>query len=197
MESRKGYDEEAARRAIALFLSALGYDPSDPELADTPARVSEAFAHELLRGQKIDLGQLLLAGSEPTVDETAGLVVVRGISVVTVCPHHLLPGLGRATVAYLPGARLVGLGTLARLVDASARRLRLQESIGEEVVHALQAHVGARGAYCRLELLHTCLATRGAEEPEARLVTVARSGTLASAEGLAELALALAPEPVR
>lgn len=171
-------DRAAAERAIAAFLAALGHDPAgSPELSGTPARVVEAFDGELLSGHRVDVAGLLLSESElRTAGAPAGIVGVRGIAVATMCPHHLLPGLGVATVAYLPGERLVGIGTLARLVDAFSRRLVLQESIGENVVQALLRHAGARGAYCRLELRHSCLAARGARKEEATVVTIARAG---------------------
>lgn len=184
-------DREGGARAIAAFLEALGYDPRARELAGTPERVVEAFATELLRGRDVDLRALLLDGSEPAAARESGLVIVRGIQAVTVCPHHLLPGHGTAVVAYLPGRRLVGLGAIARLVDACARRLTLQEGIGENIVDALMEHAGARGAYCQLELLHTCFTARGAEQPDGRLLTVARRGELLQTEALAELTLAL------
>lgn len=192
-----GFDREGAERGIALFLESLGYDTNDPLLSETPARVSAAFATELLRGRTIDLRELLLAGSEPLATRTGGMVLVRGIQVVTVCPHHMLPGIGTANVAYLPGGRLIGLGTLARLVDACSRRLTLQEAIGEAVVSALTEHAGALGAYCQLELLHTCLAARGAEQPGTRLVTVAERGELTGPEAHARLGLALIRDSVR
>ncbi|HLV67680.1 MAG TPA: GTP cyclohydrolase I [Polyangiaceae bacterium] len=179
----KSVDRVAAEQGISTFLRALGYDLDDPLFAKTPARVVEAFATELLTGETVDLEALLEEGSNPAPGPS-GLVVVRDIRVSTICPHHLLPGLGTALIAYEPGARLVGLGTLARLVDAAARRLTLQESIGERVVRALVGTVGARAAVCRLELVHTCLATRGARQPEARLVTVARAGTFSDPAAL-------------
>lgn len=190
---KRGLDRQAAERAIALFLEALGYDPSDPLLVETPNRVATAFATELLRGAQLDLRELLAEGSEPCTPQ-AGVVILRRAQVVTVCPHHLLPGVGTGTVAYLPGERWIGLGTLARLVDACSRRLALQEAIGEAVVSALTEHAGARGAYCRIELLHTCLAARGAEQPEARLITVAERGELSGPDASARLLLALHQE---
>jgi GTP cyclohydrolase I len=190
-------DRDGGARAIAAFLEALGYDPRSPEFAGTPERVVAAFADELLRGRDVDLGALLRDGSEPTKTDAGGLVLVRGVQAVTVCPHHLLPGLGSAIVAYLPGTRLIGLGAIARLVDACARRPTLQEHVGERVVSALIEHAGARGAFCELELLHTCFAARGAEQPEGRLVTVARAGELARADAFAELSLALSAQRTR
>jgi GTP cyclohydrolase I len=172
-------DRHGAENAIQAFLKALGHDPAmNPELARTPALVTEAFERELLSGYAVDVPALLAAESSvPSRDGAHGLVVVGGIQVATVCPHHLLPGMGRATVAYLPGNRLVGIGAIARTVDAFARRLTLQESIGEEVVRALVGHAGARGAYCRLELTHACLSARGARQGSAAVVTVARAGS--------------------
>jgi GTP cyclohydrolase I len=140
--------------------------------------VTEAFERELLAGYAVDVAALLAAESRAVArDGMRGLVAVGGIEVATVCPHHLLPGMGRATVAYLPGERLVGIGAIARTVDAFARRLTLQESIGEQVVRALVEHAGARGAYCRLELRHACLSARGARQGGASVTTVARAGS--------------------
>jgi GTP cyclohydrolase I len=171
-------DRAAAERAIRAFLTALGHDPdTTPELGNTPALVTEAFEKELLAGYAVDVPALLHAESGPLAKNGPhGVVIVRGLSVATVCPHHLLPAMGHASVAYLPGPRLVGIGTIARLVDAYARRLTLQEAIGDHVVNALVDHAGARGAECRLELRHACLAARGARQSDATVVTVARAG---------------------
>jgi GTP cyclohydrolase I len=171
-------DRAGAERAIRAFLVALGHDPErSAELESTPARVTEAFATDLLAGQDVDVGALVRGESSPLAEHgPRGLVVVDRIRVATVCPHHLLPGLGHATAAYLPGTSLLGIGTIARVVDAYARRLTLQESIGESVVRALLEHAGARGAYCRIELQHSCLSARGAREGEARVITIARAG---------------------
>jgi GTP cyclohydrolase IA len=186
-------DRRAAERAIADFLRALGRDPeSDPELRETPARATEAFADELLSGYQVDVGALIAGGSSALAPGGHhGIVVVRDIDVATVCPHHLLPALGRACVAYRPARRLLGLGVIARLVDAFARRLTLQEVIGERVVATLLAEGGAIGGYCAIELTHGCLSARGARQHGASVRTVARGGDLAGSEGAAELALAL------
>ena len=180
-------DREAAERAVAQFLTALGHDiKSDPELADTPARVVDAFAGDLLVGYEVDIERLVVDGSMQA-DSEHGLVAVRDIAVATVCPHHLLPALGKATVAYQPGARLLGLGTIASLVDAYCRRLTLQEAIGRNVVQALMQHAQARGAWCRIELRHSCLSARGERQSGARVESVASAGTLAAPGALAGL----------
>jgi GTP cyclohydrolase I len=188
-----GVNRPAAERAIADFLRALGHDPDhEDELRQTPARVTEAFATELLSGYQVDLAQLILGGScESDGQPPDGIVAVQDITVAAVCPHHLTPSLGKASVAYLPGTHLLGLGTLARLVDACARRLVLQEQIGRSVVDALMRHAGARGAYCRLSLVHGCLCARGARQPGTVVHTTASAGELSGPRAAAELGLVL------
>jgi GTP cyclohydrolase I len=183
-------DRKRAERAVEEFLRALGHDPStDPELAETPRRVAQAWSDELLTGYDVDVPGLF-AEASPAKGECR-LVVLDDIRVTTICPHHLLPAMGRARLAYRPGDRLLGLGTLSRLVDAMSRRLVLQESIAENVVDALVKHGGAQGAYCEITLRHGCLSARGGQEVDARVRTHAANGVLALPEAAAEIALAL------
>ncbi|HYQ26803.1 MAG TPA: GTP cyclohydrolase I [Polyangiaceae bacterium] len=186
-------DRAAAARAIGDFLKALGFDPAaHADLADTPERVTEAFADDLLRGHAVNVRDLLRKGScEAPPGAKSGPVAVTGIAIATTCPHHLLPALGRASIVYLPGQSLLGIGTLTALVDAFARRLTLQEAIGQNVVSALIEHAGARGAYCELELEHGCLRARGEHQASAIVRSSARAGEFSSPNALAEITLAL------
>lgn len=171
-------DRARAAQAIADFLDALGHPAgSDPELAGTPERVASAFLDELLEGYAVDVPALLRAESSMAVDDNAGLVTVRDIVLTTVCPHHLLPARGMASVVYEPSARVAGIGTISRVVLAYARRLTLQESIGAQVTEALVRELGARGAACRLVLTHECLASRGERQTGALVETVAFAGS--------------------
>ena len=181
-------DRARAERAVREFLLALGRDPdADPELVGTPARVVEAYARELLSGYHVDVKALLSEGEAVSENKLSGFIALSGIAVSTVCPHHLLLSNGSASVVYRPGSRLFGLGTLAAVVNAYARRLSLQESIGEQVVQALVEHGGARAAYCEIRLVHGCLVARGSRQTGAELTTTARRGDLDAAQ----LALAL------
>ena len=169
-------DKAEAANAVAQFLRALGVDPQrDPELAGTPARVAEAWANDLVDGYDVDVGSLLERESSPVID--AGIVSVRGLSVSTICPHHLLPARGTATVLYLPGSRVAGLGTVARLLDAFAHRLTLQETITSSVAASLVQHLGARGAACKLSMAHDCLSSRGERKADAVVDTIAFAGS--------------------
>lgn len=186
-------DRARAERAVHEFLQALGRDPNaDAELQGTPARVVEAYSRELLTGYDVDVKALLAEGEAVAAGEVSGFIALSGVAVSTICPHHLLLSNGSASVVYRPGARLFGLGTLAALVNVFARRLSLQETIGENVVQALVEHGGARAAYCEVRLVHGCLVARGARQAGSELVTTARRGDIDSAE----LALALSrPAP--
>jgi GTP cyclohydrolase I len=167
-------DRQAAARAIDAFLRALGRDPErEPELVGTAERVSRAWAEELLAGYGVDVDALL---SSSVFAGTSELVVVRDIPMATLCPHHLMPSTGAATVAFAPEEHLVGVGTVARVVEAFARRLALQEQIGERIVAALQKHLAPRWAACRLVLGHACMTARGERACGARVETVALAG---------------------
>ena len=169
-----GIDRSAAAQAIDAFLRALGRDALvETELAGTGARVADAYG-ELTSGYAVDTKNLLAASVLPT--KSGGLVVVRDIPVVTTCPHHLLPATGTATVALQARERILGLGTLASLVDAHARRLTLQERIGEGVVVDLEKVLEPEWCGCRILLTHGCMVARGERAVGSRVETVAVRG---------------------
>jgi GTP cyclohydrolase I len=180
-------DRRAAARAIEDFLRALGHEP-EGDLEGTGERVADAWADDLLEGESIDAAAVLREGSFEAGAAGNGLVVVRDLAVSTMCPHHLLPAHGTGLVAYLPGERIAGIGTLAHVLDALSRRLTLQERIGADVVGLLSRELGARGALCRLSLTHACLTARGERKAGAIVETLAVAGTFAHASPDRDLA---------
>lgn len=167
-------DRNAAAAAIEAFLRAIGRN--EPEVAGTGARVAEMFVDDLCAGYEIDTRQLVQSSTMPAT--SPALVVVRDIPVVTTCPHHLLPSIGSATVAFKAATHILGLGTVAGLVDAHARRLTLQETIGESVVADLDAVLSPEWVGCRLVLAHGCMIARGERATGTRVETVALRGPL-------------------
>ncbi|MBM4374057.1 MAG: GTP cyclohydrolase I [Deltaproteobacteria bacterium] len=181
-------DRAAAARAIEQFLRALGHEPTG-ELADTARLVTEAWCDELLAGYDDDpLARLAEATIMTTSDDP---VLVRGIDVGMMCPHHLLPSHGRADVLYLPRGKVAGFGALARVVSAHTRRLVLQEDAGRAIARTLVDGLEARGALVRLELVHTCFSLRGAAQPSATIETLALAGTCSGAGADRDLALSM------
>lgn len=167
-------DRKAAAAAIDSFLKALGVD--SPDIAGTGERVAQMFADDLCAGYAVDTQKLVREASIASAQSS--IVVVRDIPVTTTCPHHLLPSIGTATVAFQSNAHLVGLGTVAALVNAHARRLVLQESIGESVVDDLQAAIAPTWVACRLVLVHGCMVARGERAAGTSVETIARRGNV-------------------
>jgi GTP cyclohydrolase I len=181
-------DRTAAANAIDAFLRAIGRDPSrEPDLVGTGARVADAYVDELCAGYAVDTRALL--SSSAIAGASDGLVIVRDVPITTLCPHHLRPASGTATVAMQTRARLVGLGTLASLVDAHARRLTLQERIGEAVVSDIEAVLEPEWVGCRLLLVHGCMVARGERAVGSRVETIALRGASGEAVSRAHAAL--------
>lgn len=184
-------DRAAAARAVEEFLRALGYDLVG-ELVGTPERVAEAWLTELVRGEKEDPVEILRAGTlEAGIDR--GPIVLRRLAVSTMCPHHLLPSHGFATVGYFPNQRIAGLGAIYAALDACARRLILQESLGDLVAESLLRGLDARGAFCRLSLVHTCFVSRGERQANAVVETLTWKGSCVDVDR--DLASKLAMDP--
>ncbi|MCA1673690.1 MAG: GTP cyclohydrolase I, partial [Actinobacteria bacterium] len=122
----EGIDLEAAQVAIADLLAALGQDVGDPQLADTPRRAAAALS-EMLSPAGFSLTTF------PNDDHYDELVVVRDIPVHSLCAHHMLPFIGVAHLAYLPGDRILGLSKLARVVERFARGLQIQERLTVQI----------------------------------------------------------------
>jgi GTP cyclohydrolase IA len=164
-------DLDAAERAAAGLLEALGQPLDGDAMAETPRRMAQAYA-ELLAVPAFDLT------SFANTEEYDELVLVRDIPVRSLCEHHMLPFVGVATVGYLPGDRILGLSKLARIVDFFARRPQTQERLTKQVADHLQAQLSPRGVGVVVEAEHTCMSLRGVRALGARTLTSALSGTL-------------------
>lgn len=165
-------DVPAFEAAVRALLKACGV-AEDAHLRGTAERVRDLWAGRLLSGYGQDLGEVL---GEGFADPRQDVVVVRGIAVHGVCPHHLLPFRGRAHVAYLPGGRLHGFGRIARLVDALAHRFTFQEWLTRDVANALVTLGQAQGAAVVVEAEQLCLLLGEDRRSEERVVTQAFAG---------------------
>ncbi|MBT1680795.1 GTP cyclohydrolase I [Curtobacterium aurantiacum] len=179
-------DRARVEAAVRELLLAIGEDPDRPELTRTPARVADSYA-EFFAGIGTDAVAIARDGTVHAEDGERGeLVIVRDVKFRSVCEHHLLPFLGVAHLAYAPGDRLIGLGTLARVLDAVASRPQLQERLGEQVAATIAEGLGAEGVLVVLDAQHQCVTTRGERQTGSTTVTVAATGSLADAAGRAE-----------
>jgi GTP cyclohydrolase IA len=166
-------DPLAAEAAVTALLRALGRDPTSPHLAETPRRVARSYA-ELLAGRQFDLTTF------PNDEGYDELVIARDIPLQSLCEHHLLPFSGVAHIGYLPGARILGLSKLARVLELFARDLQVQERLTQQVADWLQEHLAPRGVDVVVEAEHLCMSLRGVRATGARTVTSALHGVLRS-----------------
>lgn len=180
------FDRPRIEAAVAEILAAIGDDPARPGLVDTPRRVADAY-EEFFSGLDVDVSALMGTSVVPAESGELGeLVIVRDIEFRSVCEHHLLPFVGVAHVAYVPGSQIVGLGRIPGLVDALASRPLLQERLGEDIARALDDAVAPAGVLVVLDAVHGCVTTRGARQTHSSTVTVASRGTLSDPAGRAE-----------
>jgi GTP cyclohydrolase IA len=160
--------------AVRELLLAIGEDPDRDGLRRTPDRVAEMYA-EIVGGLHDDPARHLEVMFEADHDE---MIMVRDISFASICEHHLVPFIGRAHVAYIPGSdgRITGLSKLARLVDGYAQRPQVQERLTSQVADQIMARLEPRGALVVVEAEHLCMSMRGVRKPGALTVTSAVRG---------------------
>ena len=176
-----------AQEHVRALLAHIGEDPERDGLLGTPGRVVRALA-ELTSGYHVDIAELLAVRFDERHDE---LVMVRRVPFSSLCEHHMLPFTGFATVGYVPRTGIVGLSKIARLVDAYARRLQVQERLTAQIADALTEHLDPLAVGVIVEAEHHCMAMRGIQR-QAPMVTSCLRGVLRERADLRQEFLALA-----
>jgi GTP cyclohydrolase I len=165
------------------ILQSLGEDPERDGLKRTPHRVSKALL-ELLEGYGQDV-ETVINGAMFDVEYGEGeMVVVSDIEYHSMCEHHMLPFVGKAHVAYIPGKKVVGLSKIPRLVDMFARRLQVQERLTSDVATAIEGAVDPKGVMVVMEGQHSCAALRGVKKHGVNMTTTAQRGEFRTNRGL-------------
>jgi len=160
---------EEAEAAVRTLLLWAGDDPDREGLVDTPARVVRAY-EEFFSGYETDPVEMLAR----TFEETDGydeMVLLRDIRLESHCEHHMVPIIGRAHVAYLPHKRVVGISKLARVVEAYAKRLQIQEKLTAQIANTINDVLQPKGVAVVIEAAHQCMTTRGIHKPGVSMVT--------------------------
>jgi len=171
-------DLERISAAVVEILEAIGEDPQRDGLLRTPERVAKMY-EEVFAGLQEDPEHHLEVQFEAEHDE---MVMVRDIAFYSMCEHHLLPFVGKAHVAYVPGeaGKITGLSKLARLVEAYARRPQVQERLTSQVADKLMEVLDPRGALVVIEAEHHCMSMRGVQKPGSLTITSAVRGIFLS-----------------
>jgi GTP cyclohydrolase I len=161
--------QEEAEAAVRTLLLWAGDDPDREGLIDTPKRVVRAY-REWFCGYEEDPHELL-ARSFEEVEGYDEMVLLRDIRVESMCEHHMCPIIGKAHVAYLPNGRVVGISKLARVVEAFAKRLQIQEKLTAQVANVINDVLKPKGVAVVFEAVHQCMTTRGVHKPGVSMVT--------------------------
>ena len=165
-------------KGVRLILQGIGEDPDSLRLKQTPRRVAEMFA-EVLAGTHQDPAGYSKLLSEEKHNE---MVMLKSIPIHSMCEHHLLPFAGTASVVYIPDkGRIMGLNTIACLVDTLARRLQIQERLTKQIADCLVDALEPMGVMVVIEAEHLCMTMRGAKKPGSKTITSAVRGVFKNA----------------
>jgi GTP cyclohydrolase I len=159
---------------IQSILLQLGEDPNREGLKGTPNRVVRSW-NEIYAGYGKDVPSIFTVFKD--VNNYSQIVICKNIELYSMCEHHMLPFFGKAHVAYLPDKKVIGISKLARLVDIYARRLQIQERIGEQVTDALMKYLEPKAAACIIEATHMCMRMRGVAKQQSTMVTSSIKGS--------------------
>ncbi len=172
-DTKNKIDLEKIARGVRLMLEGMGEDADRDGLLKTPERVAQFYA-ELTEGMWEDASEHIQALPGDSHDE---MVIVKDISIASVCEHHLAPFVGKCHIAYIPkGGRIVGLSKLARLAEIYARRLQVQERLTQQIAKTLYEGLEPLGVMVVIEAEHTCMTLRGVKKPGSKTITSAVLG---------------------
>jgi GTP cyclohydrolase I len=155
------------------LLRHIGEDPNRPGLKRTPKRCAEAFSF-LTSGYKHDLKTTVNGALFPA--DTDGMIIVKDIECYSLCEHHLLPFVGKVHVGYIPDKTIIGLSKIPRIVDMFARRLQVQERLGQQICDALRDVLKPKGIGVVIEASHFCMMMRGVEKQHSVAMTSHMAG---------------------
>ncbi len=168
------FDREKIMEGVRLILEGVGDDPDRDGVKDTPRRVADMY-EEIFAGMGVDAASIVTVIPGADFDE---MIMVKDIPLYSECEHHLIPFVGRAHVAYVPGkdGRITGLSKIARVVDMLSKRPQVQERLTTQIADALDGALQPRGVFVMIEAEHLCMTMRGAKKPGSRTVTSAVRG---------------------
>jgi len=191
--ARKRPSREEAEEAIRTLILWAGDDPAREGLKDTPKRVVNSY-EEFFKGYEAEPEDILKRTFEE-VDGYDEMVLLRNIGFESHCEHHMAPIIGKAHVAYLPRKRVVGISKLARLVEAYAKRLQIQEKMTAQVANALEEVLQPFGVAVVIEATHQCMTTRGIHKRGVTMVTSRMLGAFRDNESTRREFLAMIGNP--
>lgn len=172
MTKEEVIDKNMQECLVRQQLVFIGEDPDREGLLDTPKRVVKSWK-ELFCGYTQKVENILTVFSSEGYDQ---IIFLKDIELYSMCEHHMLPFIGKAHIAYLPDKKIIGISKLARLLDMYARRLQIQERIGEQITTALMDALQPKGAACIIQAQHLCMQMRGVSKQNSIMSTSSMKG---------------------
>ena len=184
----KKIDRKKIEQGVSLILDGIGEDKDERRLKLTPKRTADMFL-EILEGTNKNPSDFLNTLSEESHDE---MVILKDIPLFSMCEHHMLPFSGKASIAYIPrNGKIIGLNTLAKLVDCLSKRLQIQERLTKEIADHLVNSLSQQGVMVVIQAEHLCMTMRGAKKPGSITLTSAVRGVFRKKVATREEAMAL------
>jgi GTP cyclohydrolase I len=188
MKDKNKMNPKQIEEGVRLILQGIGEDPDSERLKGTPRRVAQMFG-EVLAGTHKDPDDFLKALTEEEHEE---MVMLKDIPLYSMCEHHMLPFSGTASIAYIPRkGKIMGLNTIAMLVDSLAKRLQLQERLTKQIADCLVDALSPLGVMVVIKAEHLCMIMRGAQKPGSKTITSAVRGVFREKIATREEAMAL------
>lgn len=169
-------NKEEIESLLPKIFEYLGEDPNREGLKETPKRMVKSW-NEIFVGYQLKPEDILTVFREDDVIPFGQIILLKDIEFYSTCEHHFLPFVGKAHVAYIPTDKVVGISKLARIVEIYARRLQIQERIGNQVTAALMETLDAQASACIIEAKHMCMSCRGVGKQQSTMVTSSLKGT--------------------
>lgn len=168
----KGVEDNGPEENVVRLMQYIGEDVNREGLVETPSRVIKSYS-KLFGGYRENAESIMKTFSEGACDE---MVVLKNIELYSTCEHHMLPFFGKCHIAYIPNGKVIGVSKLARLMEVFARRMQIQERIGQQITEALEKYLQPLGAACIIEAQHFCMTSRGVEKQKSIMVTSSLTG---------------------
>jgi len=175
--------DETVEDNIVRIMQYIGEDVNREGLIETPKRVVRSY-EKLFGGYKQNPEDFMKVFEDGACKD---MVLLKNIEFYSTCEHHMLPFYGKCHIAYIPNGKVIGVSKLARLMEIYARRMQIQERIGQQVTQALEKYLNPLGAACIIEAQHFCMTSRGVEKQNAKMVTSSLTGNFLKPEARQEL----------
>jgi GTP cyclohydrolase I len=167
---------QAFEASVRSMMELMGADPTHSNLRETPARTAKMYLNELCTGYKMNEEDLLKGAIfESSFNQP---ITIEEISFYSLCEHHIIPFFGTCSITYVPDGRIIGFGTVAKVVEFYSRRLQLQERLTQQIAEFIMNHLTPQGVLVKISAEHLCMQMRGVNQKSSKVSSQFQIGQL-------------------